>query len=396
MAPPPPGHRALASALGLALGPAVALGLARFAYALILPAMQAHERWTYTQAGALNTASALGYLLGAVTAASVARRTGNRRAFLLGLLLTSLTLAATGLSSHFLLLITWRFLGGTFGALTFVTGGALAAHAATHLTPARGALTVGLYYGGVGLGIAASGLILPGYLAHTGPEGWPGAWWITGGIALACTLAAWRTTPGEPERAATDKTAATWRSLAYWPTLAAYFLFGAGYVSYMTFIIAFLRGSGTGPTTLSAFWVTLGAAVVASSWVWRRPMQHWPARRLLPTVMLILAVATVLPILTLALPATLASAVLFGATFLAVVSAITALTRRTLPGSTWTAALGVFTTLFSLGQVLGPILTGALADLGLGLRTGLAASAALLVVGAAVAALQRETPPGGT
>jgi Uncharacterised MFS-type transporter YbfB len=41
---------------GLAMAPAVALGLARFAYALLLPAMRADLGWSYANAGAMNTA----------------------------------------------------------------------------------------------------------------------------------------------------------------------------------------------------------------------------------------------------------------------------------------------------------------------------------------------------
>ena len=49
--------------LGLALGPAAALGFGRFAYALLLPSMRADLGWTYAEAGALNAANALGYLV---------------------------------------------------------------------------------------------------------------------------------------------------------------------------------------------------------------------------------------------------------------------------------------------------------------------------------------------
>ena len=45
---------------GLSLGPAVSNGLARFAYGLILPAMQADLSWNFTEAGWLNTANAAG------------------------------------------------------------------------------------------------------------------------------------------------------------------------------------------------------------------------------------------------------------------------------------------------------------------------------------------------
>jgi AraC-like DNA-binding protein len=56
-------------ALGLASGPLVALGFTRFAYALLLPPMHQDLHWSYAQAGSMNTANALGYILGAATAA---------------------------------------------------------------------------------------------------------------------------------------------------------------------------------------------------------------------------------------------------------------------------------------------------------------------------------------
>jgi len=53
----------------LSLGPAVSNSFARFAYALMLPAMRADLGLNYSQAGALNTANAIGYLGGALFAA---------------------------------------------------------------------------------------------------------------------------------------------------------------------------------------------------------------------------------------------------------------------------------------------------------------------------------------
>ncbi len=67
---------------GLAMGPAVGLGLGRFAYALLLPAMRADLGWSYAAAGAMNTANAAGYLVGALAAAPIAARVGDKRGFL--------------------------------------------------------------------------------------------------------------------------------------------------------------------------------------------------------------------------------------------------------------------------------------------------------------------------
>lgn len=51
---------ALRLAVRLSLGSAIALGLARFSYALLLPAMKADLAWSFAQAGAMNTANAAG------------------------------------------------------------------------------------------------------------------------------------------------------------------------------------------------------------------------------------------------------------------------------------------------------------------------------------------------
>ncbi|HRD75014.1 MAG TPA: YbfB/YjiJ family MFS transporter, partial [Hyphomicrobiaceae bacterium] len=61
-------------AAGLALGMAVVNSFARFAYALVLPAMRSDLGWSYTDAGALNTANAIGYLIGAAAAFRSVRR----------------------------------------------------------------------------------------------------------------------------------------------------------------------------------------------------------------------------------------------------------------------------------------------------------------------------------
>ena len=72
-------RREVIVALGLATGPAVALGFSRFAYALLLPPMRDALGWSYVQAGAINTANGAGYVVGAAIAAAVARRAGAGR-----------------------------------------------------------------------------------------------------------------------------------------------------------------------------------------------------------------------------------------------------------------------------------------------------------------------------
>jgi predicted MFS family arabinose efflux permease len=80
--------------VGLAMGPAVALGLSRFAYALLLPPMRADLGWSFADAGALNTSNAAGYLVSALVAAPFGKRMGDKPLFAVSLLLTALAVGA--------------------------------------------------------------------------------------------------------------------------------------------------------------------------------------------------------------------------------------------------------------------------------------------------------------
>src|SRR3954452_17849624 len=86
----------LRSALALSLGAAVSLGITRFSYGLLLPPMRADLGWSYTLAGAMNTANALGYLLGALATPRLMRTLGPSRVLLAGAFLSSLFMGLSG------------------------------------------------------------------------------------------------------------------------------------------------------------------------------------------------------------------------------------------------------------------------------------------------------------
>jgi MFS family permease len=79
----------------------------------------------------------------------------------------------------------------------------------------------------------------------------------------------------------------------------------------------------------------------------------------------------------------------FGSGFFAVTSSTTAFVRYNFPSQVWPKAIAMLTMSFGIGQTLGPIVTGAVTDITGDLRVVLALSAAMLALGAAVAACQR-------
>lgn len=386
------------AAVGLMLGPAVALGMARFAYALVLPAMRTQLGWSLTTAGALNTANAAGYLIGAPLAAAAARRVGERRVFLGTMALTALVLLGSAGTGNLAVLLVLRVLAGTSGALCFVVGAGLVAQAGRDAPRARATLLLSVYFAGGGVGIVLSGLVVPVALTA---GGWRAAWLVLGGLSLLGLAGA---TPAA--RAAPETTRATaageprrprLRSLA--ALLGCYGLFGAGYIAYMTLIVAALTTAGAGTTEITIFWTVLGATAAAAAFVWGRLLAALRPGTGLTMVLLILSIGAVLPVLARGPVATMTSAVLFGATFLTVVTAVTSAARRALPHGQWTAAIAVLTTAFALGQCVGPVLSGALSEGTTGIRLGLAVGTGLLLLAAGVALLhdrlvRHHTLPG--
>jgi predicted MFS family arabinose efflux permease len=166
-------------------------------------------------------------------------------------------------------------------------------------------------------------------------------------------------------------------------------MFGLGYIGYMTFNITLLREQGMASGGVALFYGVLGVGVVASSWLWAGLLQRH--RGGVPMAMLnaLLALATLLPVLSSSVPAAFASGLLFGSVFLSVVASTTALVRHNLDAAAWPAGIAAFTIVFAFGQIVGPTLVGWVADGPGGLRAGFACSAAALALGALLAWRQR-------
>ena len=393
-----PGPAPVFLALALSLGAAVSLGITRFAYGLLLPVMKGDLAWSYTLAGAMNTVNAAGYLLGALVTPWLLKRLGAVRVLLWGAVLASVFMALSGFFIDAAPLLLQRLLAGVASAFVFIAGGLLAARLGTR-APQQAGLLLGLYYGGVGWGIALSALGVPLLLdaARGVAHGWAWAWW---GMALLCLAAtavlAWPArilqkqeliaqTVQAPEPHLIQKI--SWRSMGW--ALAGYTLFGVGYIGYMTFVIALLREQGASAGAVTLFYTLLGLAVVASARIWARLLDRSKGGGALALLNALLGVATVLPALTSAWPVVLASGLLFGAVFLSLVASTTAFVRHNLPSAQWAAGISAFTILFAFGQIVGPTVVGWIADGPGGLARGLLYSAGALWLGALLAWRQR-------
>ena len=371
----------------LSLGPAVSNSFARFAYALMLPAMRADLGLNYSQAGALNTANAIGYLGGALFAARYVSALGNRRLFCTGMVATVIAILGSGLTGDFVAQLGLRTVAGVGGAMVFICGAVLA----SNIFPDRPRLAssaIAVYFGGAGAGILLSGAGVPPLLAIAGDDAWRSAWLAIGIVsALFAVFAIWAARQiDEPSSGARG---GAWPIAELRAALASYFLFGAGYIAYMTFVVAWMVSHGRAALDVSLTWGTLGIATLVAPLAWRVPRARWRAATVLAASGVVLGIGAALPLVSTSRPAMLMSAVFFGGAMFTAPAAVTDLVKTSLPKTSWGSAVSVFTVVFAIGQAIGPVLTGWLADVTQSLQAGLAGSVAILAVASATAMRQR-------
>lgn len=231
----------------------VGIGLARFAYTPLLPAIVGAHWFDASRAAYLGAANLAGYLAGALFGRSLAAKTSTRFTLRAMMLLASLAFFACAYPVSFAWFFAWRFLSG-------VSGGALMVLAAptvlAHVPPSRRGLAGGVIFMGVGVGIAASGTLVPLLLQQGLAQTWLGL----GVIALLLTAIAWR---GWPSESAPVASAAHHRRPPPNATLKAlyveYALNAAGWVPHMIFLVDFVaRGLGQGLQAGAQCWVLFG------------------------------------------------------------------------------------------------------------------------------------------
>lgn len=378
--------------LGLSLGPAVSNGFARFAYGLVLPAMRDDLGWTYTEAGWINTANAIGYLLGALLALGLISRLGASFLFIAGMALTALALIMSGLTQDFWLLSFWRVIAGIGGAPVFIAGGVMAS-ALFAGDKAKNALAIAVYFGGGGFGMIICGVVLPYMVEWFGGAVWPLTWLLIGVLSFLCFLPSYwaaAATPTPPP--APQGKAAPLPNAQMLAGLACYFCFGLGYIVYITFLIAWMRGNGAETALVAWTWAIMGAAVLISPFIWSRVLAGAEGGRAMALTSWAVGIGIAAPLIDDSVVGVTISALLMGGSFFMVPTSSTAFVRKNLPQIQWGKALSLFTVIFSIGQIIGPTAAGYLADITGDNTVGLGAAALVMGIGGLLGALQKPLP----
>jgi predicted MFS family arabinose efflux permease len=156
-----------------------------------------------------------------------------------------------------------------------------------------------------------------------------------------------------------------------------------------TFLVAIARQMPDIGGAAELLWIAVGLAGVPSTLLWSRAAARWGAPAALIAAHLVQAVGIALPVFSGALWVALLAAVFFGGTFMGITAVIVAFGGRVAMQPA--RMIGLLTAAFGLGQMIGPVLAGWLAERQGGFNASLLLAAGAVALGAVLLAAGRAT-----
>lgn len=361
------------------------VGLARFAYTPMLPVMREDAGLGAFAGGWLATVNYAGYIAGALIASVLGRLEHKFHLYRLGLVVAVLTTAAMGLTEEVIPWAVLRFLAG----VSSTSGLLLASGLVLNWLIGHGHKPeLGLHFAGIGLGVVVSGVAVA---ATVDGLAWDGQWLALGALGVILLVPAWlwMPAPGQPTaRAAMEvppPPSRAWMALL----VAAYFCAGFGYVVSATFIVAIVEALPLMTGMGALVWVVIGVAAIPASFLWDRVAAALGMIPALGAAYALQVASILLPAVSDGAAANLVSAVLYGLTFVGIVSLTLSLIGRRYPLNP-AKAMARLTLSYGLAQIVAPMVAGHMAATTGSYRGSLTIAAAVMVAGLGLLALLRR------
>ena len=289
----------------------VGIGVARFAYPPLLPALIDQGWFSSSQAAYLGAANLLGYFIGAVSAHALSERFPVRRVMACAFASTALSFLLCAGSGSFTWFFFWRLVSGIAGAILMVVGPSFALSAA----PVDRRASVGaLVFTGIGLGALLSATIVPLLVGASLSATWLalGTLTVLAGICGCWGLSQLTRTqsPSAPDR----NTQVTGPKLAAVLIIAAYALDAAGFVPHTVFWVDYLaRETALGTDAAAQQWAIFGIGAVLGPLLAGIAARHLGWHCSLTLAFLAKALAVALPLLSVAMFSRSLSSLIVGA-----------------------------------------------------------------------------------
>lgn len=339
------------------------LGVARFSYTPLLPVMQTQAGLGLADGGWLAAINYAGYLCGALIATTIGDLALKDRLYRAGLVLAVVTTVLMGLGDTLWLWAVSRFLAGLASAAGMLLGTGLILNwlmRHDHLGE------LGIHFAGVGLGIAGCAALVSVVGSATD---WRMQWYLFSAVGALLLIPAWLWLPRPDVAGAAAGISRAGVSMADRPPtaaflrvfMAAYFFAGVGYVVSATFIVAIVNRlpglAGQGSLTF----LVIGLAAAPACIVWDLAARRIGELDALLWAGVLQAVGIALPLVWPGLIGALVGAVLFGGTFIGIVSLVLTMAGRYFPTRP-AKMMSKMTVAYGIAQIGAPAVIGWLAE----------------------------------
>ena len=334
----------------------IAVGIGRFSYTPILPYMISELNLTTTEAGLIASSNYLGYLLGSLIPIFPQFPKNIRSIFIYSIFISIISLFAMGLTNTFEVFILIRFIHGIFSAFVLILGTSLIV---SHVQK-KGKIFLGTaHFSGVGLGMALSAIVVSylGFLNFT----WDELWFSIGILAIMLSFQIIKFTPIQKAEVKYNLKSKNKTNLGFSLITISYGLYGFGYVAFGTFISTMSRLTPGLEKTEPYVWFVVGVTGIPSVFFW-----NWFGSKIgndigLFLANLILGLGVLFSVLINNEFGIFISCILFGLSFVPITSMCLLEGQKRFSGS-FIISTAILTFSFSIGQMIGPYLSGLLTD----------------------------------
>ena len=354
------------------------MGVARFAYTPMLAYMQPQTGMGDALAGWLAGWNYFGYLSGVLLVTRLKDLMLKDRLYRGGLLLAVLTTAMMPLGESPLLWGASRYLAGLSTAAGLMLGSGLILNWLIRHDH-RGEL--GLHFSGLGIGIVLGGLAVE---LSAPLVGWRGQWWVLTLFGALLLVPAWRWLP-RPDQGmplAAHHMAGVREPSRWWLWLlqAAYLCAGFGYVINATFTVLITEQQPALAGQGGLMWLLVGLAAAPAPILWDRVARRFGYLRTLEMAYVLQVIGIVLPVWSGSLSAAVASSLLFGLTFIGIVSLVLTMVGVRYPAHP-AQIMARLTLGYGVAQIVAPVVAGELSEMTGTFDGSLLMVAAIMVLG---------------
>ncbi len=296
-------------ALGAQAGLLVGMGLGRFGYSPMIPALIQSGSLAEAEAGYVGALNLGGYVIGALATSRLRRRFHEAWILRVCLMLALLSLVASIPPWGFAWLAFWRLLVGIIVAVMMVLG---IAYVTRFAPPGRTALATSISFTGVGMGIFFSAAGLPWLLELGLAWAWGGSA-VVGTLGVGLGLWAWSGAPRLEPPGAEGETPPTPIPLDGKKLVAAQAMFSVGLIPHSIYWVDYIvRGLGAPMSEGALQWSLVGLGALLGTVLWGRIADRIGLNAGLVAVFAALSASIILPVLLPGAAIIIASSLVFG------------------------------------------------------------------------------------